>query len=88
MYVQTEKSELRLFLNEQPDMGPHCLSFHPHLLDLLLFHQTKLFHFNPTALRTAKTSWSFGCSECNRVKTIMAIIFVVPIFLSFTVGYA
>ena len=23
---------------------------------------------NPTALRTAKTLWSFGCSECNRVK--------------------
>ena len=25
-------------------------------------------YFNPTALRTAKTLWSFGCSECNRVK--------------------
>ena len=24
--------------------------------------------FNPTALRTAKTLWSFGCSECRRVK--------------------
>ena len=24
--------------------------------------------FNPTALRTAKTPQSFGCSECNRVK--------------------
>ena len=23
---------------------------------------------NPIALRTAKTLWSFGCSECNRVK--------------------
>ena len=23
---------------------------------------------NPVALRTAKTPWSFGCSECNRVK--------------------
>ena len=23
---------------------------------------------NPIALRTAKTVWSFGCSECNRVK--------------------
>ena len=23
---------------------------------------------NPIALRTAKTPWSFGCSECNRVK--------------------
>ena len=24
---------------------------------------------NPDALRTAKTLWSFGCSECNRVKS-------------------
>ena len=24
--------------------------------------------FNPIALRTAKTLWSFGRSECNRVK--------------------
>ena len=24
--------------------------------------------FNPIALRTAKTLWSFGHSECNRVK--------------------
>ena len=24
--------------------------------------------FNPTALRNAKTPWSFGLSECNRVK--------------------
>ena len=25
--------------------------------------------FNPIALRTAKTLWSFGRSECNRVKS-------------------
>ena len=25
------------------------------------------FTFNPIALRVAKTLWSFGCSECNRV---------------------
>ena len=24
--------------------------------------------FNPIALRMAKTLWSFGCSECNRVE--------------------
>ena len=29
-----------------------------------------MLHFNPTALRTAKTLWSFGSSECNRVKQI------------------
>ena len=26
---------------------------------------------NPNALRTAKTLWSFGCSECNRVNLAM-----------------
>ena len=26
--------------------------------------------FNPTALRMAKTLWSFGCSECNRVNIL------------------
>ena len=26
-------------------------------------------NFNPIALRTAKTLQSFGCSECNRVKS-------------------
>ena len=26
--------------------------------------------FNRFALRTAKTQWSFGCSECNTVKVI------------------
>lgn len=25
--------------------------------------------FNPVALRTGKALWSFGCTECNRVKT-------------------
>ena len=25
--------------------------------------------FNPVALRRAKTRWSFGCSECNRVNS-------------------
>ena len=25
--------------------------------------------FHPIALRIAKTLWSFGCSECNRVKS-------------------
>ena len=29
---------------------------------------------NPTALRTAKTPWSFGRSECNRVKAISSMI--------------
>ena len=28
-----------------------------------------LLMINPIAIRTAKTLWSFGCSECNRIKT-------------------
>ena len=31
----------------------------------------QLHNVNPIALRTAKTLWSFGCSECNRVKTLV-----------------
>ena len=30
--------------------------------------------FNPIALRTAKTLWSFGLSECNRVNSRRVII--------------
>ena len=29
--------------------------------------------FNPIALRLAKTLWSFGHSECNRVKVLVNI---------------
>ena len=29
--------------------------------------------FNPVALRTAKTLWSFGHSECNRVKVAIVM---------------
>ena len=32
-------------------------------------------HFNPVALRMAKTLWSFGHSECNRVKESNSAIF-------------
>ena len=28
------------------------------------------FYLNPIALRMAKTPWSFGCSECNKVKDL------------------
>ena len=38
-----------------------------------------IIYFNPTALRTAKTLWSFGRSECNRVKHTL------PLFLNFTI---
>ena len=30
--------------------------------------------FNPTGLRTAKNLWSFGCSECYRIKRSMDMI--------------
>lgn len=36
---------------------------------LHFLYNTRNFFFNPIALRTAKTEWSFGSSQCNRVKT-------------------
>ena len=40
-------------------------------LTLLYSERPKLhIYFNPIALRTTKTLWSFGCSECNRVIVI------------------
>ena len=33
------------------------------------------FSINPTALRTAKTLWNFGPSECNRVKRYVSALF-------------
>ena len=46
--------------------------------------------FNPIALRTAKTLWSFGCSECSRVKVRLAQVgyiklFIICIFSSFLI---
>ena len=35
---------------------------------------SKCLLFNPIALRMAKTLWSFGRSECNRVKNIKTVI--------------
>ena len=38
-------------------------------VDLISFRPIFLLPIlNPIALRTAKTLWSFGCSECRRVK--------------------
>ena len=34
--------------------------------------QSEHISVNPIALRTAKTLWSFGHSECNRVKDILS----------------
>ena len=33
-----------------------------------IFPASAAIHFNPIALRTAKTLWSFGRSECNRIE--------------------
>ena len=30
---------------------------------------------NPIALRIAKTPWSFGCFECNRVKYVYRLAY-------------
>ena len=40
----------------------------------LLQLQVYPFMFNPIALRTAKTLWSFGFSECNRVNRLLVFI--------------
>ena len=37
----------------------------------VLFFVFPLNLFHPTALRTAKTQWSFGRSESNRVETVL-----------------
>ena len=39
-----------------------------------LYELHLLTYLNPTALRTAKTQRSFGCSECNRVNGVLAIL--------------
>ena len=41
------------------------------MLELYLNAALGIPCFNPIALRTAKTPWSFGCSECNMVKHYM-----------------
>ena len=50
----------------------HIFKEEPFLWPTLCFpgHQNL---FNPFALRMAKTVWSFGCSECNRVKMRSAL---------------
>ena len=39
-----------------------------HIVKIWGKHRWVLIHHDPIALRTAKTLWSFGCSECSRVK--------------------
>ena len=41
--------------------------------------------FNPIALRMAKTSWSFGHSECNRVNRAGAFLRITTVFQSIMV---
>ena len=36
-------------------------------IHVLVINDLLYLHLNPIALRTAKTVWSFGRSECNRV---------------------
>ena len=37
MSGQTVQSQIRLLLQEQSDQGSHCLPFHLHLLEVLLY---------------------------------------------------
>ena len=42
-----------------------------------------LGHFNPIALKKAKTAYNFGLSECNSVKVKDAILKVAALLFSF-----
>ena len=42
---QIVQTQIRLLLEEQSDLGLHCLSFCLHLLDMSLFGKTILFKF-------------------------------------------
>ena len=42
---QTVQTQIRLLLEEQSDQGLHCLQFHLHLLEALLYGKTTLFQF-------------------------------------------
>ena len=43
----------------------------------IFFFSPSDLYVNPIALRTAKTLWSFGHSECNRVKRKCKFVYVV-----------
>ena len=42
---QTVQTQIRLLLEEQSDQGLHCLPFHLHRLDSLLYGRAILFNF-------------------------------------------
>ena len=42
---QTVQTQIRLFLEEQSDLGLHCLQFPLHLLDALLYGKAIMFNF-------------------------------------------
>ena len=42
---QTVQTQIRLLLEEQSDQGLHCLPFHLHLLDALLYDKATLSKF-------------------------------------------
>ena len=52
---------------DQTSPGVICLHFHIHFFQWSKQICSILKMFNPTALSMAKTQWSFGHSECNRV---------------------
>ena len=64
----------RAFDGHRGDTDPFIATadagFHIHLLPM-----DDSCYFNPIALRKAKTLWSFGCSECNKVKLAFHLYF-------------
>ena len=55
MSGQTVHTQIRLLLEEQSDQGLHCLQFHLHLLEALLYGNASLFKFR------GDSSKFFGC---------------------------
>ena len=49
---------------------------------LLIVHMQSIIWLivNPTAFKKAKTLWSFGCSECNRVNMQKSFLMLTQIF--------
>ena len=65
----TFKGSYTSILASLPSTEPALKGKNLLLLELITSFKTRP-HFNPIVLRMAKTLWSFGHSECNRVKEL------------------
>ena len=60
-----EKSTVRNLLCHYDGQQHRCIDWYSGAIGIVFGCCNS---FNPIALRTAKTLWSFDCSDCNRVK--------------------